>query len=115
MVPGNFFCLFPLTFSCCQGSESGERRQNVVPFWFFNQVLPGSIKYKVNFLFQGPWLKGGFVDQLQVVRFLPSCDPSYGALALTPAGFTLLLNTLAFIGHTRFLDNTAWSAEALRE
>ncbi len=26
---------------------------------------------------------------------------------LTPAGFTFLLNTLAFIGHTEFLDSTA--------
>ncbi len=33
--------------------------------------------------------------------------PSYGALALTPAGFTFLLNTLAFIGHTEKLDTTA--------
>ena len=31
-----------------------------------------------------------------------TCYPSYGGLALTPAGFNSLLNTLAFIGHTDF-------------
>ena len=51
--------------------------------------------------------KSGFVDELQVLSFPHTCHPSYGGLASTPAGFTLLLNTLAFIGHTRFLDNTS--------
>ena len=32
--------------------------------------------------------------------------PSYGALALTPAGLTFLLNMLAFIGHTEKTDTT---------
>ena len=34
---------------------------------------------------------------------------SYGGLASTPAGFTFLLNTLAFIGHTENLDSTGLS------
>ncbi len=50
--------------------------------------------------------KSGFVDELQVLGFPHTYHPSYGALALTPAGFTFLLNTLAFIGHTEFLDTT---------
>ena len=28
----------------------------------------------------------GFVDRLQVIGFPPTCDPSYGALTLTPVG-----------------------------
>ncbi len=48
----------------------------------------------------------GFVDELQVFGFPHTCHPSYGGLASTPAGFTLLLNTLAFIGHTEFMDDT---------
>ncbi len=50
--------------------------------------------------------RSGFVDELQVLGFPHTCHPSYGGLAPTPAGFTFLLNTLAFIGHTEFLDNT---------
>ena len=38
--------------------------------------------------------------------FPHTCHPSYGGLAPTPAGFTFLLNTLAFIGHTEYLDTT---------
>jgi len=41
-----------------------------------------------------------------VLGFPHTCHPSYGALALTPAGFTFLLNTLAFIGHTGKVDST---------
>jgi len=44
--------------------------------------------------------ESGFVDELQVLGFPHTCHPSYGGLASTPAGFTFLLNTLAFIGHT---------------
>jgi hypothetical protein len=46
--------------------------------------------------------ESGFVDELQVLGFPHTCHPSYGGLALTPAGFALLLNTLTFIGHTQF-------------
>ncbi len=46
--------------------------------------------------------ESGFVDELQVLGFPHTCHPSYGGLASTPAGFTFLLNTLAFIGHTEF-------------
>jgi hypothetical protein len=42
----------------------------------------------------------GFVDGLQMLGLPHTCHPSYGGLALTPAGFNFLLNTLAFIGHT---------------
>jgi hypothetical protein len=44
--------------------------------------------------------ESGFVDELQVLGFPHTCHPSYGGLASTPAGFTFLLYTLAFIGHT---------------
>jgi len=44
--------------------------------------------------------------ELQVLGFPHTCHPSYGGLAPTPAGFNSLLNTLAFIGHTEFLDLT---------
>ncbi len=50
--------------------------------------------------------ESGFVDELQVLGFPHTCHPSYGGLALTPAGFKFLLNTLAFIGHTEFSDTT---------
>ena len=50
--------------------------------------------------------ESGFVDELQELGFPHTCHPSYGGLALTPAGFVFLLNTLAFIGHTEFLDDT---------
>ncbi len=50
--------------------------------------------------------ENGFVDELQMLGFPHTCHPSYGGLASTPAGFTFLLNTLAFIGHTEFLDIT---------
>lgn len=50
--------------------------------------------------------KSGFVDGLQGISFLHTCHPSYGDLALAPAGFTFPLNTLAFIGHTEYLDTT---------
>jgi len=43
-----------------------------------------------------------------VLGFPHTCHPSYGALAFTPAGFAFLLNTLAFIGHTEFLDITGY-------
>ena len=48
--------------------------------------------------------QSGFVDELEMLGFPHTCHPSYGGLALTPAGFDFLLNTLAFIGHTEFLD-----------
>jgi hypothetical protein len=38
-----------------------------------------------------------------MLGFPHTCHPSYGGLALTPAGFAFLLNTLAFIGHTQHL------------
>ncbi len=41
-----------------------------------------------------------------MLGFPHTCHPSYGGLASTPAGFTFLLNTLAFIGHTENLDST---------
>ncbi len=44
--------------------------------------------------------ENGFVDELQVLGFPHTCHPSYGGLALNPAGFAFLMNTLAFIGHT---------------
>ncbi len=50
--------------------------------------------------------KNGFVDGLQMLGLPHTCHPSYGGLALTPTGFNSLLNTLAFIGHTVFLDTT---------
>ena len=50
--------------------------------------------------------ESGFVDELQVLGFPHTCHPSYGGLASTPAGLTFLLNTLAFIGHTEYLDIT---------
>ena len=52
--------------------------------------------------------ENGFVDELQMLGFPHTCHPSYGALALTPAGFTFLLNTLAFIGHTENPDSTGF-------
>jgi len=50
--------------------------------------------------------ESGFVDELQLLGFPHTCHPSYGGLALTPAGFVFLLNTLAFLGHTQFSDET---------
>ncbi len=50
--------------------------------------------------------RSGFVDELQVLGFPHTCHPSYGGLASTPAGLTFLLNTLALIGHTQYLDHT---------
>ncbi len=52
--------------------------------------------------------ESGFVDELQVFGFPLTCHPSYGGLASTPAGFTFLLNTLAFLGHTENLDTTGF-------
>ncbi len=50
--------------------------------------------------------ESGFVDELRVLGLPHTRHPSYGGLASTPAGFTFLLNTLAFIGHTENLDST---------
>jgi hypothetical protein len=58
--------------------------------------------------------RSGFVDELQVLGFPHTCHPSYGGLASTPAGFTFLLNTLAFIGHSENLDTTGFSADGQR-
>ncbi len=43
-----------------------------------------------------------------LLGFPHTCHPSYGGLASTPAGFVFLLNTLAFIGHTEFVDTTGY-------
>ena len=56
--------------------------------------------------------ENGFVDELQVLGFPHTCHPSYGGLASTPAGLTFLLNMLAFIGHTEYLDRTRSVARA---
>ena len=78
-------------------SDSGHRRRGLR---FFAAVVLLGLALRPGDSLTAP--ENGFVDELQMLGFPHTCHPSYGGLASTPAGFTFLLNTLAFIGHTGF-------------